>query len=301
MHQPLLTIGISFYNNAYTLEDLVKCIFAQTFQDWELIFIDDGSTDGGVRIIEKITDLRVRIICDGKNLGRSVRYNQITDMARGEYVARFDADDLSMPDRFEKLVLFMGSHPEIDVVSSDMLSVDENEEVKGRRYNPVSHDEICANPLNHVYLAHGPMVARKEWLIKHKYPEQYRIAIDYALLLSSYKDSHFASIPEPLYIYREYITHSFKKYVKTSFSVTRIIWAYGRRTHNIFRVMFSIFLCYIRVVIYMMITVLGLQQKLIDKRSNKASESEKQLFKTAMQKIRAIEVPGLTVFKTGLE
>ena len=102
MKKPELTIGISFYNTKDNIINLARCIYSQTFSDWELILADDGSTDGGADIARKIKDPRVKVVGDGINRGMAVRYNQITKMAQGEFIARFDADDLCDPRRFGK-------------------------------------------------------------------------------------------------------------------------------------------------------------------------------------------------------
>ncbi|MEN6400626.1 MAG: glycosyltransferase, partial [Armatimonadia bacterium] len=68
MASPMVTVGLPFYNNESTLLDAVRSIFAQTFQDWELVLLDDGSTDGSLEIARSIDDPRVRVIADGQNL-----------------------------------------------------------------------------------------------------------------------------------------------------------------------------------------------------------------------------------------
>src|SRR4030066_138114 len=94
MSGPLVTVGIPFFNNQDTLPDAIRSIFAQSFQDWELLLLDDGSTDGSLQIAQSIDDPRVRVISDGCNRKLPARLNQIIDLARGQYIARMDADDL---------------------------------------------------------------------------------------------------------------------------------------------------------------------------------------------------------------
>jgi glycosyltransferase involved in cell wall biosynthesis len=127
MERPELTIGISFYNTTDTLIGLAQCIFAQTFKNWEWILIDDGSTDGGYEIARAIKDPRVRVIRDDVNRGRSFRYNYITQIARGDFIARFDADDLCHPTKFQRQVEFLRTHPNVDLVSTDLLCLGPND------------------------------------------------------------------------------------------------------------------------------------------------------------------------------
>ena len=95
MGTPLLTVGIPFHNNEKTLLDAIRSIFSQTFQDWELILVDDGSTDDSLKLALSVEDPRVRVLpSDDQNRLLAARLNEITQAARGEFIARMDADDL---------------------------------------------------------------------------------------------------------------------------------------------------------------------------------------------------------------
>ena len=106
-----ITIGIPFYNAETYLADAIRSIFAQTYQDWELILIDDGSTDRSVEIARAVKDPRVRVISDGQNNRLPYRLNQITALARFDLVGRMDADDLISPAKFEKQKSILDAHP----------------------------------------------------------------------------------------------------------------------------------------------------------------------------------------------
>jgi hypothetical protein len=154
--------------------------------------------------------------------------------------------------------------------------------------------------LKRIYIAHAPIVGRKKWFLEHGYPEQFKIAVDYALFLSSYNTSRFASIPEPLYICREYVTHSLSKYTRTSLSVMKIIWTYGRETHSLPAVFLAILYYNAKVLIYVAATILGCHRKLISRRMEVAGKSDQELFEQAIKIIRLTTVPGLQRYvKTG--
>src|SRR5438309_10301144 len=93
-HRVSVSIGIPFLNARRFLADAVRSVFAQTCDDWELLLVDDGSTDGSLDVVRSIDDPRVRVISDGTNRGLCARLNQIASLARGKYLARMDADDL---------------------------------------------------------------------------------------------------------------------------------------------------------------------------------------------------------------
>src|SRR5690554_4188978 len=91
---PSVSIGIPFFNAEAYLLDAIKSVFAQTHQNWELILLDDGSTDRSLEIARSIDDPRVRVYSDGQNKHLAARLNEIARLARYEYLARMDADDL---------------------------------------------------------------------------------------------------------------------------------------------------------------------------------------------------------------
>jgi len=82
-----VTIGLPFYNAEKYLTDAIRAVFAQTHQHWELILIDDGSTDGSLKIAKSVQDPRVRVYSDGKNKKLAARLNEITKLAKYEYIA----------------------------------------------------------------------------------------------------------------------------------------------------------------------------------------------------------------------
>lgn len=106
------------YNDARYIRDAVDSILAQTFTDFELVVVNDGSTDDTLDILAEYDDSRIRVVSHEKNLGRPYARNTALDVAKGEYVAWMDADDISLPTRLEKQVAFMDAHPDIAVCGS---------------------------------------------------------------------------------------------------------------------------------------------------------------------------------------
>src|SRR5438067_2030114 len=113
-----LSIGLPSFNAGRFLREAVQSIVAQTFADWELIVVDDGSNDGSFSTLANIGDSRVHIYSDGRHCGLAARLNQIVDLARGRYIGRMDADDLSHPRRFEMQMDFLRRHHKIDGVGT---------------------------------------------------------------------------------------------------------------------------------------------------------------------------------------
>lgn len=202
---PIL-IGIPFYNAQEFLADAIRSIFAQTYQDWELILVDDGSTDRSLEIAQAVRDPRVRVLSDGENRKLPYRLNQITAEARYDFIGRMDADDLISPMRFEKEMAVLAAHPEADLVSTGVCSITKDGRPIGIR-NPVSggvtiHDVL---PMKGCVITHAAILGRKAWFQRNPYNPSLETAQDAELWVRACakKDLRVERIPEPLYYYRE--------------------------------------------------------------------------------------------------
>jgi len=197
--------------------------------------------------------------------------------------------------RFQKQVEFLRAHPHVDVVSTGMLCLGPGDLPLGRRIpKAVKHEVICSRPLTGFGIFHGPIMARTEWFRKHPYPEKWRIAVDYALYISSYHNSCFANIPDPLYFYREYVTHSLRKYYRTNIAVSQAIKQYAPTVFNSVQKLRARLARYSRIAAYILATAFGLQTRLISRRSPEIlTEENLKEFEAAMKLIKDAKVPGL--------
>ena len=203
----MISIGIPFYNAEAYLEDAIKSVLAQTFQEWELILVDDGSSDGSLDIAKKYEQLdsRVLVISDGLNKKLPTRLNEIIKEAKFDFIARMDADDLMDVERLEKQYAFLSANPEYDLVTTGMYSIDQSNEVLGKRLPEnriMQANEILGGLTN---LLHASMLAKKEWCLRNPYREDNALAEDYELWLSAAikNDLKYNVLQEPLYYYRE--------------------------------------------------------------------------------------------------
>lgn len=123
-----VSVIIGVYNCADTLCEALDSLYAQTFKDFEIILCDDGSSDGTYDVARKYRDDHDNVVLlrNDKNLGLNKTLNRCLAVAQGEYIARMDGDDISLPERFEKEVRFLDEHPEYAVVSCAMIHFDEN-------------------------------------------------------------------------------------------------------------------------------------------------------------------------------
>jgi glycosyltransferase involved in cell wall biosynthesis len=208
--QPLVTIGLPIYNAQATLADAVQSILRQSFANWELLLMDDGSTDGSAQVAARFRDARIKWVSDGANRGISTRLNQAVDMARGEYFCRMDADDMSFPQRLQKQVDLLRARPGLDLVASSVLTFTSDGQAQGIVRVAPTHAQICARPWNGFYFPHPAWMGRTAWFRRYRYVPAADGAEDQHLLYRSFGASEFAGIDEVLLAYRDDRT-SFRK------------------------------------------------------------------------------------------
>src|ERR1039458_114749 len=120
-----VSVLMAVYNGASSVRAAIASIAAQTYEDWELIIVDDGSTDSTLSTLEIIaaTDPRIHILHNTRNRGLAASLNTARKYAHGDLLARMDADDVSHPERFQCQVQFMATHPEVDVLGTGLEMV----------------------------------------------------------------------------------------------------------------------------------------------------------------------------------
>jgi glycosyltransferase involved in cell wall biosynthesis len=221
--QPLVTVAMPVYNAGKYLRLAVLSIVRQTFADWELLIVDDGSTDNALQGIADIDDARIRILRDGKNKGLAARLNECIDVARGKYFARMDQDDVSYPERFAQQVGVLQKDFRLDLVAVRAITIDENNRMTGIFPGAIAHDEISARPWRGFHFPHPTWMGKVEWFRKYRYaePGPY-FCEDQELLLRSYGKSRFATIGEILFAYRVRGRTNWSKLAKTRWTVLKV-------------------------------------------------------------------------------
>ena len=199
---PIVSVAMPVFNAEKTIEAAIRSILSQTFRDFELIIIDDGSTDSTLAIVKKLVDQRIRVIAGGAQRRLAFRLNQAIDMARGKYLARMDADDYSLPLRLERQVEFLNKNRDVDLAGTRAIMFDQNVNRIGLFPFRETHSEICRNPWGGFYFPHPTWMGRIEWFRKHRYNPGVLRSQDQDLLLRTYDSSRFACIPEILLGYR---------------------------------------------------------------------------------------------------
>ena len=178
---PKISVVMPVYNGEKYLSEAIDSILNQTFTDFEFIIINDCSTDGTEGIIKSYNDSRIVYIKNGKNMGVANSLNKGLDMATGEYIARMDADDISMPQRFEKQVKFKDKHLNIAVCGCrvEMFGALSNKNV----CTIVGSENMKVNMLFASCLAHPTVIMKRSiFECEHfRYDVNYEGAEDYEL------------------------------------------------------------------------------------------------------------------------
>lgn len=199
---PKVSVIMPVYNGDKYLREAVDSILSQTFTDFEFIIINDGSTDRTREILESYYDQRIRLVHQ-KNIGISASLNKGINLARGEYIARMDADDISLPDRFLKQVSFLDLNPDITVCGT-WLSFFNTSKTFQTWKTSTNYNEVKCNLLFGCDVAHPSVFIRKADIIKNKlfYKENFVCAQDYELWVRISAKLKITNIGEVLLKYR---------------------------------------------------------------------------------------------------
>jgi glycosyltransferase involved in cell wall biosynthesis len=200
---PLVSVIMSMRNNAATVQAAVRSVQLQTLPDWELVVIDDGSSDASSSIVTAFDDPRIRLTREHSSAGLAARLNQAVTLSRGEFIARMDADDLCFPDRLAHQVTRLREEPDIDVLAGSAVVFAGNARLLGELPVGLTHEEITAHPLRGFPFPHPTWCGRGQWFRQNPYDPKLTKAQDQDLLLRSFKSSRFAALDEVLIGYRQ--------------------------------------------------------------------------------------------------
>jgi len=199
---PVVTIAMPVLNASRTLATAIRSILQQTLHRWELLVIDDGSTDATESIVRSYRDPRIRLVRDGEHRGVPHRLNQAIQLARGEFIARMDADDICYPTRLGVQMAFLRRNPDVDLVGSWILVFRGRGMPLGKRVAPSEHASLF-RLLRWVPIPHPTFFGRRQWFLRHPYLPGASNFEDQFLLLSSHHESRFAVLPKILLGYQE--------------------------------------------------------------------------------------------------
>jgi len=179
---PKVSVAIPVYNREKYIAQAIDSILAQTFTDFELLLIDDGSADSSVAIIRSYSDPRIRLVCHATNSGVAAARNSAITHARGEYLAFLDSDDWAYPRRLAEQVAFLDRHPDYAAVGTWIEWMDTEGRPFGRtKRKPTSPEDIAALRLFQSGIENSASMARTRILREYGYQEDYDPSEDFDL------------------------------------------------------------------------------------------------------------------------
>lgn len=193
---------MSVYNGQAFLSEAIDSILGQTFADFEFLIIDDGSTDDSAKIVAGYDDPRLRLIRNECNLQEALSLNRGLARVRGRYVARMDADDVSLPTRLQQQVDFLEANPQVGACGSWLVTMGDR---AGRVWKyPTGAEEIRCRLVFDTAMAHPTVCLRREMFARHglQYADGYAHAEDYSLWRRASENFPLANLGQVLLRYR---------------------------------------------------------------------------------------------------
>ncbi len=293
---PLLTVGLSFYNNEKTLASAIKSVLLQTYTNFEFILIDDGSTDQSYEIACKFAriDKRIKLIKDEVNRGLIYRLNQVIDLAQGKYMARMDSDDMMLPEKLERQMEILVKDSSIDIVDTAAFIINQKDEPIGMR-KLINID--CWNRkkvLKKRLFFHPTIIAKTSWYRKNKYDNDFVRSEDFELWCRTFDNMKYRRIYEPLFLYREGSVN-IQNYITSSQSHRKAVIKHHEGVLSKYELTTEIFKSHIKSGLYSIFGSINMQHVLASKRNVKLSDSKKKEVAGIIKKIKGWKVKQTTV------
>lgn len=202
----LVTVLMAVYNGEAYVGQAVAGVLAQTLADFELIVVDDGSTDSTRQILAGYRDPRMRIVTNQQNLGLTRSLNQGIRLACGKYIGRQDADDFSLPERLAQQVAYLEAHPQVGLVGCASRWVDRHGHFLRTMQPVTAPEQVGPLLLAEIPFLHGTFMIRRQSLrdVGGGYDERLPLAQDCDLLLRLAERWDLANLPEVLYVHRRH-------------------------------------------------------------------------------------------------
>jgi glycosyltransferase involved in cell wall biosynthesis len=204
---PIVTVLMPVYNGELFLVTAIESILNQSFQDFDFLIIDDGSTDNSLSIIQSFDDNRIKLNQNSKNIGLIATLNKGIDLAKGKYIARMDADDIADEHRLNEQVLFLEKYREVALVGTQCKMIYHPKKLYTQRLNyPTNSKMIHAVSLFRSPFAHPAVMIKAAVLKALKYDTSFYVAEDYHLWIRILKSYPTNNLSQYLLTYRRHST-----------------------------------------------------------------------------------------------
>lgn len=222
---PFVSVLMPVYNGEKYIGEAIQSILDQTYQNFELIVINDNSTDNTAKVIksyQKQYPHKVKMISLRLQHGAFGAANLALKQAKGEFIMAMDSDDISHPDRMAKQVAFLLTHKEVIVVGSHSDLIDQDGRYIGKKNFPKDHQELYNMYFEVHPMVHPSCMFRRSLLPNYNkiYQDEYGVSDDYFTLFTLLNYGKFANIPETLFYYRIHLKNSSLQKLKSKLFVS---------------------------------------------------------------------------------
>ena len=260
----LVSVIMPVYNGMPEIQLSIKSLLWQTYENWECIIVNDGSTDETVQYLDSLSDTRVVIHHFEKNRGRPYARQKALDLAQGEYIAMLDADDFYHPEKLAKQVEVMAINPNVDLVGAGMLSFGNSvpfQRVRGKGDGKIYEYK------NSVGITHAPSMIRTKKAKSIKYNKDLLLGQDLDFLYRYLIDGKYIVLSEVLYYYSEFDSVNIKK-------MRRAYYYHIKNKKNKTKAFKSVFKYLLSVFIYPLLS----KNFLLKRRGNLPTQKEQKEF-----------------------
>jgi glycosyltransferase involved in cell wall biosynthesis len=275
---PRLTVAICFHNEEGHLAQAIRSILHQSFSDFELLLIDDGSSDGSVAIARSFSDndSRVRLFVDHRHEFLAGRLNQAMREARGELFARMDGDDVSHPERLALQVAHLEQHSTCVAVGTWAGLIDETEEPFGVIEAPTNEARSARSILERGVIPHATMVARTSWLREHPYDASFTRAEDRDLWCRIDRSTRVDILADVLYVIRVLAGRPgfMSDYLDGQSDLRRVIRRYGPSVIGVTATQQLVWSSLLKSRVMHAAHILGLSRRLVRRRGRQPAPTE---------------------------
>lgn len=273
---PKVTVGLPFYNNQDALGDAIRSVLNQTYQNFELLIVNDGSTDNSLAVVQSFDDPRIRLVDDNINKGLPARLNHITELTETEFLFRMDADDVIHPKRIEIQMERLLMDPELDLVSSRMWVISPDGDVLGQQKssgdgNIKSRDVL----LRKSGIAHATVGGRTKWFRENPYRADLKRAQDWELWVRTMDRTKHVRMPQALYFYRVSETQKMESYRINRRVHRKVIREYGSDLVGKRSAYLHIGRLYVEELIMAVAVLTGRSSQLLKRRYTAVSDEER--------------------------
>lgn len=278
-----VTIGIPFYNAELTLKKTIISILNQTFPDFELILVDDCSTDSSLIIATSfLSDPRVKIIKNKTNLGLSANLNKINNNAKGDIIIRMDHDDIMFPDRVMKIVEAFNENEDCNIIGHSAIIINENDQIVGFRKSP-EHTSLIECYFSTRFI-HPSVAYRKALVVNNLYNSKFDGCEDQELWYRIFSRSKALILDSALIFYREPSKLKFGTYFRRNLKLLKF-FKENKSIAGSWNLVKATMLVYLKIILYALATTFGIDQIFLRSRNTCLLKKDEDKYQDILNKV----------------